>query len=76
MIFRVKFKVSFYEVWKDHDNLFDACNYAAEIRGTVFEWDGKATPIERLRIEFIEPEDKEEAPTASDDNESSTSAHA
>ena len=66
MIFRVIFKVSFYEVWKDFTTLFDAANYAAEIRGTVFNKDDKAYPIERLRIEFIEPKEEKAAPTSAD----------
>jgi hypothetical protein len=66
MIFRVIFKVSFYEVWKDFTTLFDAANYAAEIRGTVFDKDDKACPIKRLRIEFIEPEEEKAAPTSAD----------
>ena len=77
MIFRVKFRLGFYDAWKDFDTLFDACNYAAEVRGTKFEHSEGDREIERLRIEFIEKEDEEEeAPTASNDNESSTSAHA
>lgn len=74
MIFRVRFKVSYMDAYKDFDSLWDACNYAAEIQGTKYE-EGK--PIKGLSVWFIKKEDEEEeAPTASDDNESSTSAHA
>ena len=66
MIFRVIFKVSFYEVWKDFTTLFDAANYASEIRGTVFDKGDKTRPIEQLRIEFIEPEEEKAAPTSAD----------
>lgn len=65
MIFRVKFEISYYDCWKDFDTLFDAANYAAEIRGTVFNNDKKVCPIERLRIEFVEPEEKA-APSSAD----------
>ena len=66
MIFRVIFRVSFYEVWKDFTTLFDAANYASEIRGTVFDKDDKACPIKQLRIEFIESEEEKAAPTSAD----------
>jgi len=67
VIFRVKFKVSYFNVWKDFNNLFDAANYAAEINGTVYD-DDNVKPIRNLRIEFVMDEEPENnsAPTSAD----------
>lgn len=66
MIFRVAFEISYFDCWKDFNTLFDAANYASEIRGTVFDKDNKACPIKELRIEFIEPEEEKAAPNSAD----------
>lgn len=57
MIYRVSFRVRYIDVWKDFTTLFDAANYASEIRGTVCE---KGELIHMLRIEFIEKEEEKE----------------
>jgi len=71
MIFRVAFRLGFYDAWKDFNTLFDACNYAAEVRGTKFEHSEGDRLIERLRIEFIEPEEETKEP---ENNSAPTSA--
>jgi len=71
MIFRVAFRLGFYDAWKDFNTLFDACNYAAKVRGTKFEHSEGDRLIERLRIEFIEPEEETKEP---ENNSAPTSA--
>lgn len=56
MIYRVKYSAHYTDLWKDFKTLFDAANYAAEIKGTQYETSIESGSIVGLRIEFIAEE--------------------
>ena len=56
MIYRVKYSAHYTDLWKDFKTLFDAANYASEIKGTQYETSIESGSIAGLRIEFIAEE--------------------
>ena len=56
MIYRVKYSAHYTDLWKDFKTLFDAANYASEIKGTQYETSIDSGSIAGLRIEFIAEE--------------------
>lgn len=59
MIYRVKYSAHYTDLWKDFKTLFDAADYAAEIKGTQYETSIESGSIVGLRIEFFAEESPE-----------------